>query len=123
MLLMFAEKVIKEACKKLVYWEIWIPETIKANLRQRVRDLNACINTLEARQAEFVFAERKAQEEKMASGLFPELGSTSTPGVQMTPLVKFKLISLSKFKVARGISIDEKEIGRACRSKETNAIK
>lgn len=33
----------------------------------------------------------------MASGLFPDLSSTSTPGVQMTPLIKFKPISLPKF--------------------------
>lgn len=96
MQLMFAEKVI-DACKKLVYWEMWIPETVKVNLRQRVRDSKAYINTLEAKRAEFVFAERKAQEEKMASGLFPKLGSTSTPGVQTTRIVKFKPISLPKF--------------------------
>lgn len=94
MQLMVAEKVIDEACNKLVYWEMWILETVKANLRHRVRDSKAYINALEA---EFVFAERKAQKEKMACGLFPELGSTSTPGVQTTPLVKFKPISLSKF--------------------------
>lgn len=43
----FAEKFIKEPSKKLVYWEMWIPETVKANLTQRVRDLKAHINTLE----------------------------------------------------------------------------
>lgn len=97
MQLMFAEKMIERACKKLVYWEKWIPETVKANLRQRARDLKAYINTLEAKRAEFVFAESQAQEEKMASRLFLDPSSTSQPGVQKTPLVKFKSISLPRF--------------------------
>lgn len=43
---------------------MWIPETVKDNLRQRVRDLKAYINTLEAKRADF-------GKHKMASGSFP----------------------------------------------------
>ena len=76
-----------EASKSLASWELWIPETEKANLEGRVKGLKSMNNKLEARRAEFVFAQRHSEEEKSAD-LRTLTAASSTPhAANTTPLV------------------------------------
>lgn len=57
-------KLIHDATASLKDWERWIPPDQKTHLEGRVKDLRALGNNLEARRAEFLTAQRIAEEEK-----------------------------------------------------------
>ncbi|GAA6100468.1 uncharacterized protein LOC106583987 [Tachysurus ichikawai] len=55
---------VQDAITSLAEWEMWIPEAEKEGLEGRVKDLKAFSNDLEARRAEFLTAQRIAEEDR-----------------------------------------------------------
>lgn len=87
----FVEKLVKEAAKSHASWELWIPGREKSSLDSRVTGLKVIHNKLEARRADFVFAQRVEEEQKGAS--------STAAATNMVPLsiVRIKPIGLPRF--------------------------
>lgn len=72
----------------------------KADLERKVKDLKAANNKLDARRAEFVTAQKIAEEEKsvsMAASAAAAANMVATPAAQTTPTVRIKPTSLPNF--------------------------
>lgn len=95
MQLTFMKKLIQEATNSQAAWELWIPEVEKAMVEGKIKDLKVFSNKLEARGADFVTAQRIAEEEKSAAAA--ETMATTTSTTQATPTVRIKPTSLPKF--------------------------
>lgn len=85
-----AKRLVQEAMPSLTVWEMWIPVAQKASLDGRVKELKTLSNSLEARRAEFVIAQRLEEEESRRGG--PEM-TVQAP----QPILIIKPTSLSKF--------------------------
>ena len=59
-----AERLIHEAIASLKHWEKWIPHDQTADLKGRLKDLRTFRSNLEARRAEFLTAQRIAEEDQ-----------------------------------------------------------
>lgn len=59
-----AKKLVQDATASLTVWEIWVPEEQKASLDGRVKGLKMLNHNPEARRAEFLIAQRVAEEER-----------------------------------------------------------
>lgn len=98
MQLTFMKKLAQEATNSQAAWEMWVPAAEKATVDGRIKGLTVLGNKLEARRAEFVTAQRIAEEQERAAAVMaaaPDMATT--PTTQTTPIVKIKPISLPKF--------------------------
>ncbi|XP_067280641.1 uncharacterized protein [Pseudorasbora parva] len=84
-----ARKLIHDASESLKDWEKWIPHGETADLKSRVKDLKIFGSNLEARRAEFLTAQKIAEEERRQTEPQP----TAVP----QPVVRIKPTSLPKF--------------------------
>ncbi len=84
-----ARKLIHDATVSLKDWERWIPHDQTAHLKGRLKDLRTFGSNLEARRAEFITAQKIAEEERRG----PETQQTAVP----QPVVRIKPTSLPKF--------------------------
>ncbi|KAI3352112.1 hypothetical protein L3Q82_020927 [Scortum barcoo] len=92
------KKLVQDAITSLASWEIWIPAAQKANLDGRVKGIRTLNNQLEARRAEFLTAQRVAEEERRvpeAPAQVPQ-AQPAPPHVQQ-PILKIKPTTLPKF--------------------------
>ncbi len=82
-------RLVHDAIASLKAWEKWIPPGQTAHLEGTVKDLRACSNNLEARRAEFLTAQRMAEEERR--------GREPQPMAVPQPVVRIKPTSLPRF--------------------------
>lgn len=82
-------RLIHDATASLKDWEKWISHDQTAHLKGRLKDLRIFGSNLEARRAEFLTAQKIAEEERRG----PEPQPTAVP----QPVVRIKPTSLPKF--------------------------
>lgn len=87
-----AKKLIHDAITSLKDWEKWIPRDQAADLEGRLKNLKAFGSNLEARKAEFLTAQRIAEEERRGRESRPP-----QPTAVPQPVVRIKPTSLPKF--------------------------
>ena len=85
-----AKKLVQDAIASLAGWEIWIPAAEKSSLDGRVKGLRTLNNHLDARRAEFLTAQRIAEEERRRR-------TQPLPVPAHQQIVQIKPISLPKF--------------------------
>ena len=92
-----AKKLSQDAISSLTDWERWIPAEQRASLDGRVKDLKTLNNRLEARRAQFLTAQRIAEEERQ--GRVPEVPAQAPQAQQLVQqrILKIKPTSLPKF--------------------------
>lgn len=75
--------MVRDAIARMTEWQRWIPVNQKPRLEDRVKDLRRLSNDLEARRAEFLTAQRIAEEERRERE--PQLQPTPQPVVRIKP--------------------------------------